>query len=109
MYASFDIDNSGLVAQAEINIVSDQVRFNGLLKIFAKQENILVGCVPSASVAITRCQFWGGVYTRSYPPPLVNLPLSHGSSLPPWYTPWYTHTLIYLPLSIPTPTPEGTW
>ena len=26
-----------------------------------QQECIPVGCVPSASVAITRCQYWGGV------------------------------------------------
>ena len=32
---------------------------------FRKQERIPVECVPPASVAATRCQYWGGVWNHS--------------------------------------------
>ena len=34
---------------------------------FRKQERIPVECVPPASVAATRCQYWGGFGTIAYP------------------------------------------
>ena len=51
-----------------------------------KQECIPEECVPSASVAITRCQFKGGDWSVCIPGhPHPNLP-TH----PLWHTTWYT-------------------
>ena len=50
----------------------DQMQRNRVLKNLSKQECIPVGCVPTAVVAATRCQYQGG---WANPPPEADPPI----------------------------------
>ena len=96
------------------------------IKLYAEQVSITVRCVPLASVATTRWQYWGiyllgGGYTPSlicpylvFPPLAYPLPsgkpnplLIYPSPNIPTHSGIPTHPLVYPPTSLVYP-PEGT-
>ena len=70
------------------------------MQTYFQQESITVGCVPPASVVITRCHFCGGRTEGGYNQYTCPLPLVYP---PPWYTCSLSISLVYSLPGIPTP------